>query len=80
MKRVYVNVECNILNNGQELPSVIFWPDGQHRWNIEKVLHVKKQDKIGQEGFRYTIVIGSAEKYIYRNNTGWYVIPTELRR
>lgn len=76
MKRVYVNVGCTILPNGQELPSVIFWPDGKHIWRIEKVLHVKKQDKVGQEGFRYTIVIGGAEKYIYRNGTGWYVVPT----
>ena len=75
MKRVYVNVECSILPNGSELPSAVFWPVGKRKWAIDRVLHVKKQDRIGYEGFRYTVVIGGAEKYIYRNNTGWYVVP-----
>jgi hypothetical protein len=30
------------------------------------------------EGIRYTVLIGSAEKYIYRIGTKWYVHPINM--
>ena len=30
------------------------------------------------EGIRYTVLIGSAEKYIYRTGNRWYVEPVRM--
>ena len=76
MKRIYVNVACNIINGGQEVPSVIYWPDGKRQWAIDEVLHVRKQSLTGREGYCYTVLIGGVEKQIYKNSTGWYVVPS----
>jgi hypothetical protein len=74
LRRVYIAVECSRARDGSETPSVIYWPDGRF-WKIDRVLFVSKTGGGSYEGIRYTVIIGGAEKYIYRNDRGWYVIP-----
>ena len=75
MNRTYVRVDCRRSRDGNEKPSVIYWPDGRN-WKIKRVLHETVLEGEDIEGIRYTILIGSAEKYIYRNSEGWFVVPS----
>ena len=75
MNKTFVAVDCKRSRDGTEKPSVIHWPDGRS-WNIRKVLHTSQPTDAELEGIRYTILIGSAEKYIYRCDAGWYVVPS----
>ena len=74
MKKTFVTVACKKARDGTEKPSVIYWPDGRF-WMIDRVLYASEQKDNDFEGIRYTVIIGGAEKYIYRNDRGWYVIP-----
>ena len=73
MNKTFVKVDCRKSRDGTDKPSVIYWPDGRS-WRIKRVLHQTVMED-NSEGIRYTILIGSAEKYIYRNNEGWFVVP-----
>ena len=74
MSKMFVKVDCRKSRAGTEKPSVIYWPDGRN-WKIKRVLHETVLEGTDFEGIRYTILIGSAEKYIYRNSEGWFVVP-----
>jgi len=73
-KKLYVTVDCRMSRSGAEKPLRIYWSDGKS-WTVDKVLHTNRSYEEGLEGIRYTILIGSAEKYIYRDDAGWYVVP-----
>ena len=75
MSKTFVRVDCRKSRDGTEKPSVIYWPDGRN-WKIKRVLHETVLEGEEIEGIRYTILIGSAEKYIYRNSEGWFVVPS----
>ena len=49
----------------------IHWHDGR-TWDIEKTLHSCTSEG-DFKGIRYTVLIGSAEKYLYRIDDKWYV-------
>lgn len=51
----------------------ISWADGRI-WNIDRVIHSCVSLDGEFEGIRYTVFIGSAEKYIYRAGHAWYVM------
>ena len=70
--KIYVEVECSISQSGVIRPTAIHWSDGRV-WKIKKVLHTCTSSNNEFEGIRYTILIGSAEKYIYRLGDRWYV-------
>ena len=74
MNKTFVRVDCGRSRDGTEKPSVIYWPDGRS-WKIDRVLYATGPAGHEYEGIRYTVIIGGAEKYIYRNDEGWYVIP-----
>ena len=75
MNKTFVKVDCRKSRDGTEKPSVIYWPDGRN-WKIKRVLHETVLEGADFEGIRYTILIGSAEKFIYRNGEGWFVVPS----
>ena len=75
MSKTFVRVDCRKSRDGTEKPSVIYWPDGRN-WKIKRVLHETVLEGADFEGIRYTILIGSAEKFIYRNGEGWFVVPS----
>lgn len=77
MSRIYVNVRCDQQSDGAMTPRELIWPDGRS-WEIRKTLHVAAPVEDEFEGIRYTVLIGSAEKYIYRIGTKWYVHPINM--
>ena len=72
MQKYYVTVEYTEDADGITIPTGILWDDGRH-WEIRKVLHTCIASHNEFEGIRYTIKIGRAEKYLYRDGQRWYV-------
>ena len=73
MKKVYVRVDSERRGSGEIVPLKVSWHDGRS-WNIDRVLHTCVSHDGEFEGIRYTVLIGSAEKYIYRAGHVWYVM------
>lgn len=73
--KTYVKVETISLPCGFTCPTSIRWKDGRI-WKISKVLHTCTPAAHEFEGIRYTIIIGSAEKYLYKDNDKWYVVSS----
>ena len=63
LKKVPVEVEYVRLPDGSVEPKTVIWNDGR-RWQISRVLFSSMSPN-EYEGIRYTVIIGSAEKYIY---------------
>ena len=76
MSRIYVNVRCDQQSDGALSPRELIWPDGRS-WEIRKTLHVAAPVEDEFEGIRYTVIIGSAERYIYEHHGRWYVLSAE---
>ena len=72
MNTTILKVDCAMNENGQVIPKRITWKDGR-KWNIDRVVHSCASYDGEFEGIRYTVIIGSAEKYIYRLGSKWYV-------
>ena len=71
MERIFVKVDYQVLAGGAIRPIRIYWHDGR-TWEIKKTLHsCASEDSF--KGIRYTVLIGSAEKYLYRIGDKWYV-------
>ena len=73
MKKVYVQVDSKRLETGEVVPRTISWQDGRI-WDISRVIHSCASPDGEYEGIRYTVIIGKAEKYIYRIGHSWYVM------
>ena len=73
MKKVYVQVDTERMESGEVVPRTISWRDGRI-WNIDRVTHSCASLDGEYEGIRYTVIIGNAEKYIYRAGHAWYVM------
>ena len=73
MKKVYVQVDSERLESGEVVPRTISWQDGRI-WNIDRVIHSCTSLDREYEGIRYTVIIGSAERYIYKAGHAWYVM------
>lgn len=73
MKKELITVEADRQTDGLLLPKAVLWKDGR-RFEISRVLFYSASPTGEYEGIRYTVIIGSAEKYIYRVNHKWYVM------
>lgn len=73
MKKELITVEADRQTDGLLLPKAVLWKDGR-RFEISRVLFYSASPTGEYEGIRYTVMIGSAEKYIYRVNHKWYVM------
>ena len=71
MRRLYVTVNCDHTADGQSIPRTIKWDESRSS-AIRKVLYACASPA-KFEGIRYTILIGSAEKYLYKVGDKWYV-------
>ena len=71
MEKVFVKVDYQVLSGGAVRPIRIHWHDGRV-WDIKKTLHACTSQS-DFEGIHYTVLIGSAEKYLYRIGDTWYV-------
>lgn len=76
MGKVYVSVESITYADGSIVPLKIFWDDGR-TWDIKRVIHMAEPVNNEFEGIRYTILIDSAVKNIYRLGASWYVYTIE---
>lgn len=75
MKKIYVKVDYQILVGGAIRPVRLHWHDGR-TWDITKTLH--SCTSTGDfKGTRYTVLIGNAERYLYRTENAWYVEPLQ---
>lgn len=72
MNRTFVKVNCMCLEDGEITPLTITWKDGRV-WEIKRVLHACRSLDGEYEGIRYSVLIGSAEKYLYQDGSRWYV-------
>ncbi len=73
MEKVFVQVDSEKRENGDVIPRTITWVDGR-AWNIDRVIHSCASLDGEYEGIRYTIFIGSAERYLYKAGHAWYVM------
>lgn len=73
MIRMPIQVAEERLNNGMIVPKAVLWFDGRI-FRITKILFYNPASDEEFEGIRYTVIIGSVEKYIYRANHNWYVM------
>lgn len=73
LKKMYVQVDSERMENGEVVPLAISWTDGRV-WRIDRVIHSCASPDREFDGIRYTVMIGSAEKYIYRVGHAWYVM------
>ena len=65
MNRMFVDVDCSCFSDGSVRPLRLTWPDGRS-WEITRTLHISEPAEDEFEGIRYTVLIGSAERNIYR--------------
>ena len=72
MNKVPVEVEIEDRSDGEIIPRAIIWNDGR-RFPISRVLYHGASSANEYEGIRYTVLIGSAEKYLYQLDARWYV-------
>lgn len=72
MEKTFVKVRTGCDENGAVVPKIITWKDGR-KWEIARVVHTCASYDGEFEGIRYTVIIGSAEKYLYRLGSQWYV-------
>lgn len=72
--RIYVNVYAVFDTLGQVCPRVIIWEDGR-RFPIDRVLAVEQRAclRSGGAGLRYHVMIGGKERYLYLNESRWFV-------
>ena len=73
MNKIPVKVECKTDHDGEYVPKVIIFEDGRS-FEVSRVLYYSSSYTGEYEGIRYTILIGSAERYIYRVGHDWFVM------
>lgn len=73
MAKEIVTVEADYRSDGMIMPKTVIWKDGRH-FSIDKIIYYSTSPSGEYEGIRYTVLIGSSEKYIYRVRNKWYVM------
>ncbi len=75
MQKIPVTVELDRFTDGTaEIRSIIL---GNGRYfRVRRVLHYAAASD-GNEGVRFTVLIGHSEKYIYKAGDKWYVVREE---
>lgn len=72
--KIYVNVSANFSIDGKILPAAITWEDGKV-YEIDRILDVQRAAslKAGGCGTRYTCRIQGKERYLWLEETQWFV-------
>ncbi|MCR5149750.1 MAG: hypothetical protein K6B52_00815 [Clostridiales bacterium] len=73
-RKEYVDAYVFQTRDGVKSLRFIILPDGR-KVEIDKVIDKKKAPltRVGCTGVRYTVLINQREKYIYEDDTGWFV-------
>ena len=74
MRKQFIDIICNHKPDGTVCPLYILWPDGRS-FKILRTLHTAAASDREYDGIRYTVLIGSNERHIYRTGSRWYVEP-----
>jgi hypothetical protein len=72
MEKVFVKVRCLCREDGDVEPLTLIWRDGRV-WEISRVLHASRSPDGAYPGVRYAVLIGNAERYLYKDGSRWYV-------
>jgi hypothetical protein len=72
--RRYIYVDTIRSAAGIEFPQKVHWYDGRS-WEIEKTQMIQPVSKLTDGSVCFTVIIGGAEKKIYKDYKGWYVHP-----
>lgn len=70
----YVEVVARHTAEGSVVPIEIVWEDGR-RFEIDRVAECRRAAsmRVGGHGVRYTVWIGGRERFLWRDERGWYV-------
>ena len=70
----YINVFAMFDSLGQITPRVILWEDGR-KFYIDRIIKVERRASLrsGGAGLRYHVVIAGHERYLYLEETRWFV-------
>ena len=73
-RKVYVEVEAVFDKNGEITPKSIKWDDGRV-YPIDKVLKKRRAAslKAGGQGIRYECLIRGNKKFIFHEETKWFI-------
>lgn len=76
--RTYVNVFALFDETGRITPRAIIWNDGR-RFTIDRIVRVEQKAALrsGGAGLRYHVIISGHERYLYFNDTRWFIESTE---
>lgn len=76
--KTYVNVYAVFDTLGQIMPRAIIWEDGR-KFPVDRVLQVEKRASLrsGGAGLRYLVIIAGHRRYLYLEETKWFVEPVE---
>lgn len=73
-EKCYVEVIADHDVDGRVEPLAVVWEDGRV-FGIDRVVEQRyaASMKVGGHGLRYTVMMGGKERFIWRDDKGWYV-------
>jgi len=74
MKKIYVEIIASFNKNGEIRPLKLIWEDGIS-YEIQKIIDIRPAAslKAGGCGIRYTCKINGQERYLFLEETKWFV-------
>ena len=72
LKKIEINVETLLDENGNVVPYRVIWNDGRS-WKIDALISRQTSRTNEFLGVRYTVMLAGKEKNIYRIGSQWYV-------
>lgn len=79
-RKVYVQVNLDVDEEGNIRPRLIHWIDGRV-YEIDRLKQICRaaSTKVGGCGIRYTVMIGGQQSYLFNEDTKWFVEAKESR-
>lgn len=77
-RKVYVQVNLDVDEEGNIRPRLIRWIDGRV-YEIDRLKQICRaaSTKVGGCGIRYTVMIGGQQSYLFNEDTKWFVEAKE---
>jgi len=74
LQKVYVDVEVKYKENGYVTPRKVTWTDDRE-FEIDKIFDVRKAASlnVGGQGYRFTCRICGKEKYLFLEDSKWFM-------
>lgn len=75
----YVEVVCDTLSDGTEVPRRVIWDDARS-FEVEELLDVRwaSSRKVSGTGLRYTVRIRGEATYLFREGERWFCEAKEI--